>query len=297
MIGSNLLKKIINNNNIVYGIDNLFLGKISFINTKKKNFFFYKSDLSFEFPKIINKIKFLDEIWLLSANSDILKGNKNLNIDLNNTFLSIINTLNKLDSKISKNTKIIFSSSSAIYGTSKIIINEKYLNFNPESNYGIMKLSAENFIKYFCRKKNCKYRIFRFPNVVGNNLTHGILYDFNKKRKKKKNFFNVLGNGKQKKPYAFVSEIVDCMLYINSKIKNNISINIGPSDRGITVKEIVKIFIEKFGIKKKVIYQKSEKGWDGDVVRYRYSTALLNRLGFKFKLNSKQAIIKTLDYL
>jgi UDP-glucose 4-epimerase len=296
MIGSNLLKKI-NNNNIVYGIDNLFLGKISFIDTQKKNFFFYNSDLSFEFPKIINKIKFIDEIWLLSANSDILKGNKNLNIDLNNTFLSIVNTLNKLDSKISKNTKIIFSSSSAIYGTSKNIINEKCLNFNPESNYGIMKLSAENFIKYFCRKKNCKYIIFRFPNVVGNNLTHGILYDFNKKRKKKNKIFNVLGNGKQKKPYAFVSEIVDCMLYINSKIKKNISINIGPSDRGITVKEVVEIFIKKFGIKKKVIYQKSEKGWDGDVVRYRYSTALLNRLGFKFKLNSRQAIIKTLDHL
>ena len=77
MIGSNLLKKIINNNNnIVYGIDNLFLGKISFIDTKKKNFFFYNSDLSFEFPKIINKIQtnydeclqFCNDLYILTNN-------------------------------------------------------------------------------------------------------------------------------------------------------------------------------------------------------------------------------------
>lgn len=41
MIGSNLLKKIISNkNNTVYGIDNLSLGRINFIDLKKKNFFF-----------------------------------------------------------------------------------------------------------------------------------------------------------------------------------------------------------------------------------------------------------------
>jgi UDP-glucose 4-epimerase len=298
MIGSNLLKKIINNkNNNIYGIDNLSLGKISFINFKQKNFSFYKSDLSFEFPKIPKKIKFFEEVWLLSANSDISKGNKNLKVDLNNTFLSILNTLNKIKSKINKKTKIIFTSSSAVYGASKMILNEKYSKFEPESNYGIMKFFTENFIKYFCKKKNCKYRIFRLPNVVGDNLTHGILYDFNKKRKKKNRIFKVLGNGKQRKPYAFVSEVVDCMLYINRKVNKNISINIGPNDRGVSVKHIVKIFFKKFFIKKKIIYQKSKKGWEGDIVKYRYSNTLLNRLGFKFKLNSVQAIKKALEYL
>jgi UDP-glucose 4-epimerase len=298
MIGSNLLKKIISNkDNTVYGIDNLSLGRINFIDLKKKNFFFYNKDLSYEFPNIIKKIKFLDEVWLLSANSDILNGNKNINIDLNNTFLSVLNTLNHLETKISKNTKIIFSSSSAVYGFAKNKIDENNVNFRPKSNYGVMKLLAENYVKFFCNRKKCKYIIFRFPNVVGNNLTHGIIYDFNKKRKNKSNIFPVFGNGEQKKPYAIVSEVIDCMLYINHKINRSISVNIGPDDKGIKVKEIVKIFLKKFSIKKKVVYQRSKEGWEGDVVKYRYSTTLLNSLGYKFKLNSKEAIKKSLDFI
>ena len=50
---------------------------------------------------------------------------------------------------------------------------------------------------------------FRFPNVVGKNLTHGIIYDFLKKLKN--NVFQVLGNGNQQKPYSYSKEIIDAI--------------------------------------------------------------------------------------
>ena len=91
-------------------------------------------------------------------------------------------TIKSLEKKIKPNSKISFTSSSAIYGTVKKKIHESYLKFNPETNYGLMKLLSENYLIHQQMKKNFFLNIFRFPNVVGKNLTHGIIYDFLKKK-------------------------------------------------------------------------------------------------------------------
>ena len=140
-----------------------------------------------------------------------------------------------------------------------------------------------------------KVYIFRFPNVVGKNLTHGIIFDFINKIKINKKILNVLGNGNQQKPYSDVSEIIKCMIYIKKlSFKNFVNyFNIGTSDKGIKVKEIVNIFLKNLNFTITPIYQNKKKGWKGDIVNYKYSTKKINRLGFNFKLNSKEAIKKT----
>ena len=139
-----------------------------------------------------------------------------------------------------------------------------------------MKLCCEIFIKFFCLQKKCSYRIFRFP---------------------KKKIFQILGNGYQKKPYSYASEIIECMLKLNKKKEKSLLFNIGPDDNGITVRDIVKIFYKEFNINKKPVYQKSKKGWIGDITNYNYSTDLQKKNGFQFKNNSFTAIKKTLKYL
>lgn len=46
--------------------------------------------------------------------------------------------------------------------------------------------------------------IFRFPNVVGPKLTHGVIYDFIKKLRIDPSKLNILGDGKQTKPYIHI---------------------------------------------------------------------------------------------
>jgi UDP-glucose 4-epimerase len=303
MLGSELIEKVLKNN-IVIGLDNFELGKKKFIKQyfKKKNFYFFNLDLS---KKVNNNLlkkklskKKIDQVWLFAANSDIQKGVSDSDVDLKNTFLTTYNTLSFVEKFLKKNTKIIFASSSAIYGNIKNKINEKTLANSPESNYGSMKLASESYISSYSLKNKIQSFIFRFPNVVGINITHGILYDFNKKFLSKKKVVNVLGNGNQQKPYSFSTEILDCMLFAISKInknKNNI-FNIGPNDNGIKVKEIVKIF-KNFFPNKKISYQKKDRGWQGDIPKYNYDTTKINKLGFIFQLNSKNSIIKAVHNL
>ncbi len=70
MIGSNLLKRYIEKDIIVIGVDNFALGKKTFLLPflKRNNFFFFKQNLDKKFySKKINTIlskNYLSEIWL-----------------------------------------------------------------------------------------------------------------------------------------------------------------------------------------------------------------------------------------
>ena len=142
-----------------------------------------------------------------------------------------------------------------------------------------MKLSSESYI-YANYKNFDKLLIIRFPNVVGGNMTHGLLYDLIKKLKKNNKKINILGNGSQKKPYLHVSNLVSYMYSLYKKnLNSKISVfNIGPSDNGITVKEIVNKLIKVLNVKNiDVIYQNKIEGWKGDVVRYSYNTNLIKK--------------------
>ena len=58
--------------------------------------------------------------------------------------------------------------------------------------------------------------------------------------------------------------------------------------------DIVDIFLKESNYGTKAIFQKKKQGWVGDIVNYSYSTKKINKLGFKFKLSSKQVITKTI---
>ena len=292
-VGYNLINKL---KNKIIVIDCL-IHKNQFLidNIKKKKLIFIKYDLSRkDSPKVLykklKKFRNIREIWHLAANSDINKGSNDLKIDLNNTFFSTLNSIvlaKKLNIK-----KFNFASSSAIYGDhGSKKISENTGPLKPQSNYGAFKLASEAVL--LSNAENAfKLNIFRFPNVVGYPLTHGILYDFFKKIKKNNKKLNVLGDGSQKKIYLDVEYLVNAMIFVNQKNnKKKINIlNIGPFDNGVTVKWIAKKFIQILGLNTKIIYQNKNIGWKGDVPTYRYSNDKLRKFGIKKLISSSESI-------
>ena len=99
-----------------------------------------------------------------------------------------------------------------------------------------------------------------------------------KKILSKQKKLEVLGNGEQCKPYSHVDELINCMIFLKNKRKNELIkfYNIGSSDKGVKVKKIVQLLIKKFNCNKKIFYQKQKFGWPGDIISYRYSNLLLD---------------------
>ena len=268
-----------------------------------KNLFYVKSNLEKEssfvkIKKLLDKQKIYEihELWNLCANSDIKISN--LKNDLNNTFLSCFYSSKLLDDF--KVLKYFFSSSSAIYGHSNYKLDENIKNFNPISMYGYMKLNCENYLKYLSNEHKTTFLIFRFPNVVGPNLSHGVIFDFLNKIKKNKHSLLVLGNGNQKKPYLYVDELIEIIYQIaikRKKIMNFDIFNISPDDNGIKVKDIAILFKNILFPKINIKYSsKNNFGWKGDVPNYKFDIKKIKSMHIYPKFNSRESIIKTLRH-
>jgi UDP-glucose 4-epimerase len=202
-------------------------------------------------------------IWQLAANSDISKASTNFEIDYDLTLGSTIETL-KVASQVDCSS-LEFTSSSAVYGNR--VEGAKFFEddvLNPISNYGAMKVASEHAIRVYSDKANVPFHIYRLANIIGPNMTHGLIFDLVKKLRIDPRQLQVLGDGTQRKTYMHVSDLVESMVQISS-LSNSLTVNIGPNDNGLSVSTIVEILLGQFKSNVKVQFETKPNGWHGDV--------------------------------
>ncbi|MEA3457298.1 MAG: SDR family NAD(P)-dependent oxidoreductase, partial [Candidatus Thermoplasmatota archaeon] len=141
-IGSHLVDKLIENGHTVTVFDDLSSGKTEFINhhLENDNFMFIEADLA-DAETVSKEIKGHDVVFHIAANPDVRLGAQKPDIAKKD----ILATYNLLDAmRKNDNKKIVFSSSSVIYGeTPPFPLPENYGPLLPISVYGAAKLAAE----------------------------------------------------------------------------------------------------------------------------------------------------------
>ena len=290
-IGSNLTRRLIELGWDVTVYDNLNNGRKDFLKDffKNKRFQFIKGDLLN--TRLLNKyIKGHEIVFHLAASSDISLGIKKTNLDMKNGFLSTYNILEGMRRDNIK--KIVFSSSGSIYGKGvKLSLGEDDGPIFPLSFYAASKVASEAYISAFCNICGIDAWIFRFANIVGPNATHGVIYDFINKLKKNPQNLQILGDGNQTKPYLYVDECIDGILYAFNHSADGLNyFNLSCNDT-INVKEIARIVIKVMGLKDvRLQYTGEETGWPGDQNKISLDPSKINCLGWKAKLYSEQAV-------
>jgi len=293
-IGSNLVDRLMSLGHTVSVYDNLSSGKKKFVeqHLNNKKFRFIQADV-LDFKTLNKSLKNgYDIVFHLSSNPDISRSIKQPDLDL---YQGIIATFNVIESMRQNNIKkIVFLSGSGIYGD----IGDKYASENygpliPISMYGASKLSAEGLISAYSHMFDMKSWIFRLANIVGPRLTHGVIYDFINKLKNNSNELLVLGDGKQSKSYLHVNDTIDAILLCLKRSNDNVNIFNVASNNYITVTEIANIVIREMKLKNvKLKYTGGKRGWKGDVPVVRLDTTKINKLNWKPKLNSYEAVTK-----
>ena len=290
-IGSHLDDALIARGHNLTVVDNLVLGRKENIEhlSGNSNFRFIKADLLdlSKMGEIFAEGKF-DMVYHLAANSDIQKGGKDPMVDYNLTFNTTFNVLQLL--KEFEIKKFFFASTSAIFGETYDVLNEDYGPLKPVSNYGAGKLASEAFISAFSSTYDIQTWITRFPNVVGERFTHGVIYDFIKKLRNNPEELEVLGNGEQCKPYVYVKDLVEAILYVIDHASEKYNVYMIGSDSRTKVKEIAAMVIEEMGLKAKIRYTGGDRGWVGDVPEFRYDLTKINKLGWTAPHNSNESV-------
>lgn len=290
-IGSHLCDALLERGHHLTVVDNLVLGKMENIEhlLHHPSFQFIKEDiLHTDILREIFKNSHFDMVYHLAANSDIQKGGKDPMVDYNLTFNTTFNILQMM--KEFEVKKLFFASTSAIYGESYDVLNEDYGPLQPVSNYGAGKLASEAFISAFSSTYKIQTWITRFPNVVGERFTHGVIYDFIHKLQKNPKELEVLGNGEQCKPYVYVKDLVAGILYVIDHASADYNVYMLGSDTRTKVKEIAAMVIEEMGLDATIRYTGGDRGWVGDVPEFRYNLDKVNSLGWKAAYTSNEAV-------
>lgn len=288
-LGDRLLAE--NEDNEVTIYDNLSSGKLGNL---PNGVDFRKADL-LDYVKLdyIMQLKKPDIVFHLAANPDIRKGIDNTRLDLEQETIATYNVLESM--RLNKVKKIVFSSSSAIYGEAPTIpIPEYYGPLLPTSLYGAGKLACEGLISAYCHTFDMQAWILRFANIVGDRATHGVIYDFIEKLKMNPDELEILGDGSQEKTYLHVSDCIEGMLYVFGHSNDRVNVfNLG-NFTTTNVTEIATMLCKQMGIKPVFKYTGGGRGWVGDVPQVRFDVTKINLLGWHSKYNSTQAVGKAI---
>lgn len=279
-IGSYVVDELVSRGFEVVVFDNLSSGNLDYVNKEAK---FYKIDLA----KDEVKLNDVEEVWHIAANPDVRVGLENPDEIYSNNILAtykILEAIRKHDVD-----RIIFTSTSTVYGEAELIPTPEEYPMHPISLYGASKLACEALIESYCHTFDIKSWIYRFANVIGKRSNHGVIYDFIMKLKKNPNELEILGDGEQNKSYIYISDCIDAMFYgLKAKQKVNV-FNIGSEDQ-IKVKRIAEIVSEEMGLKPKFKFTGGKRGWKGDVPLMLLSIEKLKSIGWKPKYNSEEAV-------
>jgi UDP-glucose 4-epimerase len=285
-IGSHLIGKLIDKHEIVV-IDDLSEGTLE--NLAGFNVNFIQANLN-DPGALDEALEDVDVVFHLAAHRDVRAGPENPYKDIDNGILATYNVLEAMRKAGVK--MIVFSSSQVVYGDpTEFPVSESYGPLLPISIYGASKLSCESLIMAYSHTFGMQSWIFRFANIVGPRGTHGVIPDFIGKLKKNRVSLEILGDGKQTKPYMAVEDCVDAMLFALEHAKEEVNLfNLG-TDGWTSVVRIAEIVIEECGLENvELKFTGGARGWVGDVPKIRLSIEKIRKLGFEPKHDSEEAV-------
>jgi UDP-glucuronate decarboxylase len=293
-IGSNLCEKLLNGNNKVICVDNLFTGS-------KENIQHLMSNPNFEFINhdIINPLQIdnnIEEIYNLACPASPPKYQQD---PINTLKVNFIGVLNLLELAKSKKSKFLQSSTSEIYGEPEI--SPQHENYRGNVNtvgirscYDEGKRVAETLVTEYHNKYNVDVRIVRIFNTYGPKMDKNdgrVVTNFINQALNNEDI-TLYGNGNQTRSFCYIDDQIDGLMKLMAS--NYVyPINIG-NPHEITVKELSTLILQLTNSKSKIVYKDLPS--DDPTNRKPDITKAKNILKWEPKYDLEKGIIQTINY-
>ena len=233
-IGTNLVNELVKNGHEVHVIDNFCGGfKKSRINHKATYHDVNLSNYS-NFDKIVNILTKADTVFHMACIARVQPSITDpVGYEINNSISSAIILKACVDSKV---RRLVYSSSSSVYGNNTNLPLKESFDVNPLSPYGAQKFYGEVLCKTYHEVYGIETVSLRYFNVYGENQSHDSAYALvigiflNQKENNK--CLTVRGNGEQRRDFTYVGDVVNANILASSStnVGSGEVINIGNGD-------------------------------------------------------------------
>ena len=294
-IGSNLICRLLNKNEKVICIDNFITGDIKNLNEfiGNKNLRIIKQDINL--PLSLDEIS-IKKIWHLAS---LASPEKYREYPILTAKTNSIGTFNIMSLAIKHSARVLFTSSSEVYGNSKYFPQKEssYDYINPigeRSCYVEGKRFAESICFDYLRKRKANICIARIFNTYGPKMhPHDgrVISNFISKGLNNKSIY-IFGDGLQTRSFCYVSDIVEGLIRLMN------SNHIGPMNLGntheINIIYLANLINKKLNNKKKLVFL--EKREDEPVRRKPDIDLAKALLGWEPSLSLYDGLDITIDY-
>ncbi len=237
----------------------------------------------------------VDLVIHLAANTDIAGGHADPRLDLDGCILGTWNVAEAM--RRNGVARILYASSGVVYGpTDELPTAEGHGPMRPQSHYAAGKLAGEAILSGFAHLYGWRALAFRFGNTVGPWSNHGVVHDFVVKLLRDPTRLEILGDGRQAKPYIAVEDVAGAILHADASAAERPFgvFNVG-NDGVVTVDEVADLVIGAMGLDPGAVerrYTGSRGGWHGDTARVEFDTRALRALGWRPRFSAGEAITR-----
>lgn len=255
-IGSHLVESLLCQGIEVSIIDNLVSGQ-SYISHPLA--VFHQMDIRSRDAKAVIVREKPDVVFHLAAQTDVQKSLQDPQYDAQ---VNICGTINLLEAcREAQVRKLIFTSSSAVYGDlHKESISEED-PVSPISYYGLSKWAAESYILLYHQLYGISYTILRFSNVYGPGQIAkgegGVVAVFLDRIHAQKQL-NIHGDGEQTRDFIYVKDVIRAIQAAAERGDQEI-IQVS-SSRKTSVNQLVSTLFQIHGSPVEIIYTPANKG-------------------------------------
>ena len=236
-----------------------------------------------------------DLVWHLAANTDIIGSAEQPRRDLRDCVMGTFNVVEAMRRLGIR--PILFSSTGAVYGDlcRETATSEASGPLLPVSTYAAGKIGSEAFISAYCSLFGLRSHMFRFGNVIGARMTHGVIFDFIRKLQEDPRELLIRGDGTQEKNYFLVEECIDGMAYLYRNVRLSDDrpcdvFNLG-TDSVTRVVDIARIVQEEMGLPEtRIRIEGTRRAWPGDQPKVHITVDRMRQLGWGARLASDQAV-------
>jgi UDP-glucose 4-epimerase len=294
-IGPRLIGRLVERGNLVRVFDDLSTGRLSNISELMKTgaVNFIKGDVR-DATAINVAASGCDLIYHLAAQSLVPFSTERPEWDME---INIEGTLNVLRAIKKAQSKVVFSSSAAVYGKVSKTPTPENEPLVPYSFYGLSKLAAENYCRIYSELFGVSTVTLRLFNIYGPGTNKGVMIDLYRRLLRDPRRLEVLGTGFQLKDYLYIDDAVEALLIAPEKAEcKGEAYNIGLGE-SYTVFELAGMMLEILGLSGVEVKARGGIAWLGDVEYTQPDVGKAEReLGWKAKTGIREGLQKTLEW-
>ncbi len=288
-IGSYIVKNLVKNGHSVKVIDNLHTGKKDNLGKYQKEVDFCEVDIR-NYEELKRNLIGIDGIFheaaLTIVQESYLKPDEYFDVNVRGTE-------NVLKIAKEENFKVVYASSSSVYGNTTMIPIKEDFDRKPINPYGQTKLEDE-FLSEKISKDNVDVIGLRYFNVYGKGQTAtyaGVITKFLNKLKERKSP-EIFGDGSQIRDFIYVEDVADANLAAMKSNTKSGFFNIG-TGKTTSIKKLANIMIELFDEKLQPVFLEPLKG---DVKKSQaHIEYTKEKINWSYKVELKDGLSKFLN--